>query len=109
VIRQRRAALAALGCALACALTLSCGGARGGDGAGNRAVLQIESPVADAVLWVDGRYVAQLRDIRGGVRLPPGVHQIEIRHDSYHAYYGELTLRPTERLRLTIELAEKLD
>ena len=98
-------AAAALLLAIACA----CGGSRGGDGAGNRAVLVIDSPVADAVLWVDGRYVAQLRDIRGGVRLPPGVHQIEIRHDSYHAYYSELTLRATQRLRLTVELAEKLD
>jgi len=101
-----RAASAVL---LAAALALACGGGRGGDGAGNRAVLVIESPVADAVLWVDGRYVAQLRDIRAGVRLPPGVHQIEIRHDNYHAYYGELRLRPTQRMRLTIELAEKLD
>ena len=93
----------------ALALALACGGGRGGDGAGDRAVLVIESPVADAVLWVDGRYVAQLRDIRAGVRLPPGLHQIEIRHDSYHAYYGELRLRATQRLRLTVELAEKLD
>lgn len=103
----RRAALGLL--LLALSLPLACGGRRGGDGAGDRAVLVIESPVADAVLWVDGRYVAQLRDIRAGVRLPPGVHQIEIRHDSYHAYYGELTLRPTQRLRLTVELAAKLD
>jgi len=91
------------------AFALACGGSRAGDGAANRAVLVIDSPVADAVLWIDGRYVAQLRDIRGGVRLPPGNHQIEIRHDNYHAYYGELTLRPTQRLRLTIQLAEKLD
>jgi hypothetical protein len=100
-----RAAAALL---LAVALA-ACGGSRAGDGTANRAVLVIDSPVADAVLWVDGRYIAQLRDIRGGVRLPPGKHQIEIRHDSYHAYYGELTLEPTQRLRLTIELAEKLD
>jgi hypothetical protein len=100
---MRQAALAFV-VALACA----CGGARGGDGAANRAVLVIDSPVSDAVLWVDGRYVAQLRDLRGGVRLPPGVHQIEIRHDSYHAYYNELTLRATQRLRLTVQLAEKL-
>ena len=100
---MRRAALA-----LAVAIGCACGGARGGDGAGNRAVLLIDSPVSDAVLWVDGRYVAQLRDLRGGVRLPPGVHQIEIRHDSYHAYYNELTLRATQRLRLTVDLAEKL-
>lgn len=95
--------------ALLLAIICACGGSRGGDGAGNRAVLVIDSPVADAVLWVDGRYVAQLRDIRAGVRLPPGVHQIEIRHDSYHAYYNELSLRATQRLRLTVELAEKLD
>ena len=95
--------------ALVVAIGCACGGSRGGDGAGNRAILVIDSPVSDAVLWVDGRYVAQLRDIRGGVRLPPGMHQIEIRHDSYHAYYSELSLRPTQRLHLTVELAEKLD
>jgi hypothetical protein len=94
---------------LGLALALACGGSRAGDGAADRAVLVIDSPVADAVLWVDGRYVAQLRDIRGGVRLPPGTHQIEIRHDNYHAYYGQLTLRATQRLRLTVELAEKLN
>ena len=98
----------ALAVAVVLAFGCACGGARGGDGAANRAVLVIDSPIADAVLWVDGRYVAQLRDIRGGVRLPPGVHQIEIRHDSHHAYYSELTLRPTQRLRLTVDLAEKL-
>jgi hypothetical protein len=91
------------------ALSFACPGRNRGDGHGDRAVLVVESRVADAVLWVDGRYVAQLRDIRAGVRLPPGRHQIELRHDSYHAYYGELTLGPTQRLRLTIELAEKLD
>lgn len=95
--------------ALLVAVALGCGGSRGQGGAGNRAVLVIDSPVADAVLWVDGRYVAQLRDIRGGVRLSPGAHQIEVRHDSYHAYYVDLTLRPTQRLHLTVELAEKLD
>lgn len=107
---MRGAALSlAFALALSLALAPGCGGGRGAGDAGNRAVLVIQSPVADAVLWVDGRYVAQLRDIRGGVRLPPGRHQIEIRHDDYHAYYSELSLRPTERLRLTVELAEKLD
>lgn len=91
------------------ALAAACGGRAGAGDSADRAVLVIESPVADAVLWVDGRYVAQLRDIRGGVRLPPGRHQIEVRHDRYHAYYGELTLRRDQRLRLTIELAERLD
>ena len=92
----------------ALALLLACGGRHGGEGGGDRAVLVIESPVADAVLWVDGRYVAQLRDVRGGVRLPPGAHQIELRHDSYHAYYGDLALRAGQTIRLRIDLAPRL-
>ena len=75
---------------------------------GDRAVLVVESSVADADLWVDGRYIAQLRDLRRGVPLPPGRHQIEIRHDRYHAHYAEVTLVKGQHTRLTVELAEVL-
>jgi hypothetical protein len=71
-------------------------------------VLEIECPVRDAVLWVDGRYLAQLRDLRGGVALSPGHHQIELRHDRYHAHYADIELRRGQRLRLAIPLAEAL-
>jgi hypothetical protein len=74
----------------------------------DRAVLEVSCPVEDAVLWVDGRYLAQLRDLRGGVALAPGRHQVELRHDRYHAYYGEVELGRGQRLRLAVELAEAL-
>jgi hypothetical protein len=85
-----------------------CGGGGAGSRPGGRAVLVLSCPVAEAVLWVDGHYVAQLRDLRGGVALPPGHHQIELRHDTYHAYYGDIHLGTGQRLRLEVELAEIL-
>lgn len=93
---------------LALALALGCSGGAQSAERGPRAVLVIESPVADAVLWVDGRYVAQLRDVRGGVAVTPGAHQIEVRHERYHAYYGEVTVAVGERRRIAVELAEVL-
>ncbi|HTE54205.1 MAG TPA: PEGA domain-containing protein [Kofleriaceae bacterium] len=72
------------------------------------AILHVTSPVADAVVWVDGRYVAQVRDLRGGLALSPGHHQIELRHERYHATYGEVDLARGERVRLDLELAEAL-
>jgi hypothetical protein len=95
--------------ALLFALSLAaCGGAGQAPATAGRAVLEIECPVRDAVLWVDGRYLAQLRDLRGGVALSPGHHQIELRHDRYHAHYADIELRRGQRLRLAIPLAEAL-
>ena len=97
------------GLALALCISLpACGGAGARPTRSDRAVLEVACPVTDAVLWVDGRYVAQLRDLRGGVALRPGHHQIELRHDLYHAYYGELDLRAGQRLRVDVPLAEAL-
>ena len=88
-------------------MCLACGGTSAPPSP-SRAVLEIDCPVADAVLWVDGRYLAQLRDLRGGVALHPGHHQIELRHDRYHAHYEEIDLATGQRLRLDIRLAEAL-
>jgi len=86
----------------------ACGGTGAAPARAGRAVLEIDCPVRDAVLWVDGRYLAQLRDLPGGVSLSPGHHQIELRHDRYHAHYADIELRQGERLRLAIPLAEAL-
>ena len=103
----RAAAALALALGIALAAGAACSGGARSTAHSNRAVLVIRSPVADAVLWVDGRYLAQLRDLRGGVRLAPGTHQVEVRHDGYHAYYGEVTLAAGQRLELDVELAER--
>jgi hypothetical protein len=76
--------------------------------ASERAVLEVRCPVADAVVWVDGRYVAQVRDLRGGLALRPGHHQIELRHERYHAYYGDLDIAAGQRVRIDVPLAEAL-
>jgi hypothetical protein len=112
----RRSAGTALAIAIALALPVAvtavslpaCGGGAAARAPDDRAVLEVTCPVADAVLWVDGRYLAQLRDLRGGVTLAPGRHQIELHHDRHHAYYGEIELRRGERRRIAISLAEAL-
>jgi hypothetical protein len=85
-----------------------CGGASGTAPA-SAAVVVIECPVRDAALWIDERFVAELGEIRGGVRLPSGRHRVEVRHDRYHAFYGEVALAPGDRRALKVELAELLD
>lgn len=32
----------------------------------------------DAEIWVDGRYVATVREAAGGLRVPQGAHEIEL-------------------------------
>lgn len=73
--------------------------------AGPTAVVVVRCPVRGASLWVDGRFVGPLADLRGGVTLRAGTHRIEVRDDGYHSYYGELTLAPKQRRQLRVELA----
>ena len=101
---RARPALALLAAGL---IALGCGGARTATDEG-RAILTITSPVRDAVVWVDGRYVAQVRDLAGGLAVPPGRHQIELRHERYHATYREVEVARGQRLRIDIALAEAL-
>lgn len=98
----------ALGLALlATTAAVGCGGAAAP--APTPAVLVVECAVADAALWIDERFVAEVADLRGGVRVPPGRHRLELRHPAYHAHYAELALRPGQRRVLAITLAERLD
>lgn len=101
--------LAALGVALGVALASACGGPSSAATArADAAVLAFDCPVADAEVWIDGRYQAPCGQLGGGVRLAPGAHRIEVRHDRYHAFYDTVEVAAKERRRVTVELAEVL-
>jgi hypothetical protein len=69
-------------------------------------VLRFKGAPADGELWLDGVFIDN--GLKNGVRIAPGAHQIEIRHDRYHTWYGELTLKEGEQRTLAVELAEIL-
>lgn len=69
------------------------------------AVVVITSNVRDAQLYVDGRFVAPLDALHGGVALEPGPHRLELRREDYFARYAELTLARSQRARLVLDLA----
>ena len=56
------------------------------------AVVKIKAAVADAGLWIDGRFIGSLGELRGGVALDPGAHRLELRHEAYFVHYQELEL-----------------
>jgi hypothetical protein len=98
VTRARAAALVA---ALA-----ACGPRPGpGGGAAADAIIYLRSNVRDAQVYVDGRFVAALDALGGGIALEPGSHRVELRRDSYFSSYVELELARGERKRLAVELA----
>ena len=74
----------------------------------NDAIVTIRCNVADAELWVDDRFVSEVGNLRRGVALDPGEHRIELRHDSYHTQYTEITVSAREQRTLAIELIEVL-
>jgi hypothetical protein len=71
----------------------------------NDAIVQVKSNVRDAQVYVDGRFIAPLHTIGGGVALEPGTHRFELRHDEYFSAYLELTVARAERKKVSMEMA----
>lgn len=69
------------------------------------AIVQVRSNVRDAQVYIDGRFIAPLDALRGGVALEPGTHRFELRHDDYFSSYRELTVGKAEHTQVAIELA----
>ncbi|MCA9673981.1 MAG: hypothetical protein KC464_02985, partial [Myxococcales bacterium] len=72
------------------------------------AVLRFDSAVAEAGLWVDGRYIGPVGALAGGVALTPGPHRFEVRDDDHFSWYAELTVAAGERRTIAVELAPRL-
>ena len=90
----------------ACALIAACGPRIGPTGVtSDDAIVYIRSNVRDAQVFLDGRFIASLDALQGGLAIEPGAHRIELRHDDYFSRYLELQLARAERKRLTLELA----
>lgn len=84
-------------------------GPRGADRK-NTAVLRIRCDVPDAVIWIDDRMAGLVSDVPGGgIRISPGLHRLELRHDRYHSRYLEVTLERGEERTVEVKLAEILD
>ena len=87
----------------------ACGPKRppGGVGADD-AVVQIKSNVADANVFVDGRYYGPVKMLRGGLAFEAGKHRLELRHEDYFSRYVELDLKRAEKRKLDLDLAPVL-
>jgi hypothetical protein len=68
----------------------------------------VKSNVRDAQVYIDGRFVAPLNALGGGVAVEPGLHRFELRHDDYFSSYLELQLMRAERTQVAIEMAATL-
>lgn len=82
----------------------ACGGASTPSSSSRDAVVRITSNVAEASLFVDGRFLAPVGLVPGGVALSPGRHRLELRHEGYLARFIELELAPAERKQVDAQL-----
>ncbi len=94
--------------ALALAVVIGCGGPQKG-GNPDDALVVFDCPIKDASVWVNGRYIRPVGDLKAGIAIAPGKpHFIEVKHDRYHTFYLELTLAPRQRKQVVVRLAEVL-
>jgi hypothetical protein len=97
-------ALAALGW-----LAVACGprsGAIGPNGVTQGdAIVYVQSNVRDAQVYIDGRFIAPLDALRGGIAVDPGAHRLELRREDYFSSYLELQLARAERKQVALDMA----
>lgn len=88
-------------------LVAACGAAKPAPNGVTRedAIVQFASNVRDAQVYVDGRFIAPLYALRGGVAVVPGKHRFELRHEDFFSTYLELDLTKSERRKVTLQLA----
>lgn len=72
------------------------------------AIIYITSNVHDAQVYVDGRFVAPLDALGGGVAVAPGSHRLELRHDEFFSRYLEVQIARAARQKLAIDMAAML-
>ena len=72
------------------------------------AIVIVKSNVRDAQVYLDGRFVASLEALGGGVAVAPGMHRMELRHDDFFSGYLEMDLKRAERRKVTLALAPVL-
>ncbi|HEX2688597.1 MAG TPA: hypothetical protein VHN14_18345 [Kofleriaceae bacterium] len=90
-------------------LAVACGPKIGPTGlTSDDAIVYVKSNVRDAQVYIDGRFVAPLNALGGGVAVEPGLHRFELRHDDYFSSYLELQLMRAERTQVAIEMAATL-
>jgi hypothetical protein len=70
--------------------------------------LALGCPLPDATVWIDDRLAGDCRELREPVRLSPGAHRVEVRHDDHHPRYYDVELRAGETRRLEVTLVERL-
>jgi hypothetical protein len=92
--------------ALAAGWLAACGPRVGPNGVtSDDAIVIIHSNVRDAQLYLDGRFIASLDALGGGVAIAPGNHRLELRHEDYFSRYLELAVARAERKQLALDLA----
>lgn len=69
------------------------------------AIVFIQSNVRDAQVYVDGRFIAPLDALVGGIAVAPGAHRLELRHDDYFSSYLALALARAERRKIAMDMA----
>ncbi len=70
------------------------------------ALIEFDSPVRDAEVWLDGTFYPGA--LGRGLRVKPGPHRIEIRHDDYFTQYLEVNVTAGQHERVKVDLAEVL-
>ncbi len=84
----------------------SCGPKLGPHGASaDDAVLVVRSNVRDAQVYVDGRFIAGLDALRGGIAVDAGRHRLELRREDYFSRYLEVSVTRAEHKQISLDLS----
>lgn len=105
---RRAGVLLTVVCAMAlCAMTLTAA-AQSNQVLGEIRFLPENEPAKSAGVWVDGKYVGYLNELKGSKKLLllPGEHEISVREAGYHSVDQRIDVAPNAIQTLRVSLAK---
>jgi hypothetical protein len=70
--------------------------------------LSVRCDPPDAVLFVDDKYMGTVGSLKGrAVKLPEGVHRIEVRREGYFSHFAEVKVAKGVRQKLEVALRKE--
>ena len=98
-------------------LVVGCGGAQKPTGGvdADDAVIKLEvtgagadAAVGDASVWIDGRYVATVSELKAGVAIDAGTYRFAFERPDYLASFVEVVVAPAEHKTVAATLYQRL-
>ena len=72
-----------------------------------KGAIVVNCKVDSAEVWLNERFLSEVRNMRAGVRVRPGTYRLEVRHQNYYPAYRLVTVTAGQRAVIAVDPAPR--